>query len=361
MSDSDPTSTIKNQHRLVTDYKVLCDIYDSDSTTYMRSVLCFSNREELKNIRRRWVPSFLLLRVLDLLNIRILDFKDIKILIHLRYLAVWSGYRDFKFSEAGLSRLQTLILKGKYGNVMYSPNLQNMANLRHLLSDRIILIHTFPVLLNLQTISKLRVDDLLVLQSFPNLKKLACSVSEFFDFSSLTRLEALNVENDMDEPLTIVNPIRFPKTLKKLTLKGLRLPWSYMSTIQQLPNLEVLKLLDSSFKGSLWDAGDGQFCQLKFLKLEHLDIKFWETSRISFPCLRKLEVRSCKKLKEIPFDIGFISTLEHIDIDESNSSVLKSVDKIQEEQREMGNYDLHVTLVDVAPLEAFFQGDPFYE
>ncbi|MFS7975723.1 hypothetical protein Hanom_Chr10g00884081 [Helianthus anomalus] len=55
-----------------------------------------------------------------------------------------------------------------------------------------------------------------------------------------------------------------------------------MSKIQQLPKLEVLRLLESSFNGDLWETGDEQFQNLKYLKLEALNIRVWEASSINF-------------------------------------------------------------------------------
>ncbi|MFS7975703.1 putative leucine-rich repeat domain superfamily [Helianthus anomalus] len=217
---------------------------------------------------------------------------------------------------------------------------------------------------------------------FPNIKKLGCSISSTsgdLSFALLTHLEALNIDNYMCNSVTLANPIRFSETLKKLTLKGLCLPWDYMSTIQRLPKLEVLKLLDSSFNGHLWETGDEPFHRLKYLKLEKLNIRFWEASSINFPRLRKLAVKFYKDLSEIPLVLGNISTLEHIEIDYSNPCVLNSVNRIQEAQREMGNYDIHVHFAQVdhacqvfsegKPVnfthmytsQVFFQGDPFFD
>ncbi|CAI9301383.1 unnamed protein product [Lactuca saligna] len=261
--------------------------------------------------------------------------------LHLRYLAVWRPNHDYSFSVRNLWNLQTLILKGEVFDSM-DLNMGNMVDLRHLWSERTISIDSrVYVLCNLQTMSRVRLDvgDQTLMRSFPNIKKLACSVSgtfrdhAFLNFALLTHLEALDVEY-MDNPTPL---------------------------IRLLPKLEVLKLLDSSFKGSRWVTGDEQFRKLKFLKLENLNIQLWEASSMNFPQLRKLEVRTCKNIKEIPLEIGDISTLKHIDFDDSNSLVLRSVNEIQEKQREMGNYDIHVKFVDTAPQEVFFEGDPYYE
>lgn len=137
--------------------------------------------------------------------------------------------------------------------------------------------------------------------------------------------------------------LSFPSSLKKLTLKNCHLPWREMSKIQCLPKLEVLKLLDGAFYKWLWDFGELPFQQLKYLKMEGLDIVWWEASSINFPSLKQLAVLTCYDLTEIPLDIGYIPTLEYIEIDESSSLVMDSVERIQEEQHADGNFDLNIT------------------
>ncbi|GKD70080.1 disease resistance protein, partial [Tanacetum coccineum] len=119
------------------------------------------------------------------------------------------------------------------------------------------------------------------------------------------------------------------------------LPWSDMSIIQSLPNFEVLKLNDT-LKGALWKTGEAQFRQLKFLRLENLYIKQWEAYSINFPSLKQLEIVKCRYLEEVPLEIGDIPTLELIKIDGCRVSVVKSMKRIQEEQHDVGNYDLQI-------------------
>ncbi|XP_076909944.1 putative late blight resistance protein homolog R1A-3 [Bidens hawaiensis] len=357
-SISDSTSSMVKQRRMFIDYEALCEFSSHDFTTRRRSVLCLHNDHFFDNRNERWVPSFLLLKVLDLLNIPMSNLGKITMLVHLRSLAVWLRYNQSSFSDVGklpfskakFGSLQTLIVKGKFQNIKLYPD--KMVNLRHLRCDRIdfsidLCAHS---VFHLQTISRLKLDHRAqsLLESFPNIKKLGCSISSastkhgLLSFALLTHLEALNIDKYIYGPLTLASPIRFPETLRKLTLSCLRLPWNYMSTIQRLPKLEVLKLLDSSFMGHMWETGDEQFHQLKLLKLEKLNIRFWEASSINFPRLRKLVVRRCDDLKEIPLGLGQIYTLEHIELDHSNSCVLESVSRIQETQREIGNNDIHV-------------------
>ncbi|XP_076960902.1 putative late blight resistance protein homolog R1A-3 [Bidens hawaiensis] len=343
----DSVSSIVKQQRII--------FTDSEDFGLDFAFLCFyDSRPPNKHERVTSLPLFLLLRVLDLQNIPRVDFSNIsQLLFRLRYLAVWSYDNESSFSKTKFWSLQTLIIKGIFQSFSYSAN--NMLNLRHLRCDRIYIPIDFSVIeiFHLQTISRLILDrrTRFLLELFPDIKKLGCSISSessidhgLLSFPMLTHLEALNIDTDLPESLTFANPIRFPETLRKLTLEGLCLPWSHMSTIQQLPKLEVLKLLYSSFVGHMWETGDEQFHELKYLELSGLNIHVWDASSSSFPHLRKLAVRRCGDLSEIPLALGNISTLEQIEIDDLNPDVLDSVNRIQEAQHEIGNYDIHVSI-----------------
>ncbi|KAK9051916.1 hypothetical protein SSX86_028544 [Deinandra increscens subsp. villosa] len=132
--------------------------------------------------------------------------------------------------------------------------------------------------------------------------------------------------------------------MRALTLHSCQMSWSHMSIIQSLPNLQFLKLKHRAFEGSCWNTDGQEFQQLTFLRLEGLNIKEWEACILSFPCLGQLEIYSCKDLKGIPLEIGDIPTLELIRINDCNDFVSKSVKRIQEEQNDLGNFDLKIEL-----------------
>ncbi|KAI3818938.1 hypothetical protein L1987_12760 [Smallanthus sonchifolius] len=147
---------------------------------------------------------------------------------------------------------------------------------------------------------------------FPRIKKLTCTTltRNNQDFKSLSSLETLMWINIAFRKIQVM----FPDSLKKLSLSGCCLPWSDVSIVQSLPNLEGLY------------------------------IEQWEASSICFPCLTHLVLHTCRYLKEIPLEIGYISTLELIDVDDSNSAVVESLEEIQEEQQNFGNYDLKINV-----------------
>ncbi|KAI3745222.1 hypothetical protein L1987_58330 [Smallanthus sonchifolius] len=198
--------------------------------------------------------------------------------------------------------------------------------------------------MNLQTLSNVELGEGVhnFQKCFPYIKELTCItyLDEENDFKSLTYLEKLSLNGCVKKHIT------FPTTLKTLTLRNCGLPWREMSIIQSLPNLHVLKLKENAFEGSCWNTYEQEFQQLKFLRLESLNINLWEAYSASFPCLRQLEIIHCHDLDETPLEMGYIPMLELIKIKRCWHSVGESVRKIQEEQRDEGNYDLKIDISD---------------
>ncbi|XP_024991152.1 putative late blight resistance protein homolog R1A-3 [Cynara cardunculus var. scolymus] len=352
------------QRRLFADSNFFTEISTDHSAPHIRSFLCFNKEWYFSLGVQRCFHPFLLLRVLDLQTIHTSTVPlALELLVHLRHLALWSEVTKLPSSVCNLWNLQTLILKENYSGFMKLPeNISKMINLRHLWIEMIISIPDVHnptnshVFFNLQTISMLQLHGRAesLLKRIPNVRKLGCAVYgdqkdyAFPNFVLLDHLETLKViqpEVQEVESLLSKKLISFPVTLKKLTLSGCRLPWSGMSKIQWLPNLEVLKLLNYAFEGPSWDTGEGQFHQLKFLKLQNLDIQQWDAYSSNFPCLKRLVLLECYYLKGIPDEVGDIPTLEIIDIDKRNHSLVKSADKIREEQHTMGNYELKVNVI----------------
>ncbi|KAJ9552075.1 hypothetical protein OSB04_016120 [Centaurea solstitialis] len=317
-------------------------LYGIFASRTIRSLLCFRTDIHSSKVIPR---SFVLLKVLDLQKCPLRDFpQGLALLVHLRYLAIWysSGFPE---SICKLWSLQTLILKANSVGPMCLPHeVQDLLNLRHLWSNVRFCLPYIEKPMNLQSISSVKfecgVDNLE--KRFPIIKKLdlCCFRDEEYHFELLPYLETLSFVGSGSRR----NHIWFPTTLKKLTLTRCCLPWSGMPTIQSLTNLEVLKLCWDAFMGTRWDACEQQFPQLKVLMLSDLNIKRWVASSTSFPCLKRLTLRYCRDLGEIPLEIGEIATLELIEIDNSGNGVVESVKRIQQEQHEVGNDELKITI-----------------
>ncbi|PWA78618.1 Disease resistance protein [Artemisia annua] len=341
------------QHRMFTYQDIHIVKFAHPPTPSLRTLFCFLTPTSLIYDIAEHFRSFALLRVLDLQNCEPINFPEgISLLVHLRYLAIWHLF-GFPSSLLNLTSLQTLIIKTSQSSLPLPSNISDLVNLKHLSSNKKFCLPSINRPMNLQTISKVELGDLV--EYFPVIKRLSSIFysNEKHDFKLLRYLETLKLtgygrkpsgtELPKGEPNCRNNQITFPTTLKKLTLERCYLPWSDMSIIQSLPNLEVLKLGEDSFDGPLWKTDDeAQFRQLKLLRLDMLNFRQWEAYSINFPCLKQFEIVGCYNLEEIPLEIGDIPTLEVIRIDYRSRSIFESVKRILEQQRDVGNYDLQI-------------------
>ncbi|KAL7586842.1 hypothetical protein Lser_V15G40194 [Lactuca serriola] len=306
--------------------------------------------------------SFALLRVLLLEKCESNDFSPVlALLVHLRYLDIWVS--SFPPSICNLWNLQSLGIKTSSSSMVLPSNMSDLVNLWHLYCNADLYLPSIekPMKL-LQVILKVVLGDGVdnFQKCFPGIKHLTTTLysDEENDFEVLHHLHTLRLigsgnsrRRSVEEELLRGEPnlgmnhiIRFPETLKVLTLERCGLPWSDMLIIQSLPNLEVLLIKDNGFEGTLWETGEEQFQRLKVLKLKKLNIKKWEASSINFPCLKELQVKDCVNLGEIPLELGDISTLEYIVVKNCGVSLLESLQKIQQEQDDAGNYELKISV-----------------
>ncbi|KAL3502907.1 hypothetical protein ACH5RR_037356 [Cinchona calisaya] len=333
----------------------------------VRGLLLFDRGE--KNLRSCFNLSFIirifkLVRVLDLSQIH-LGFtfpSEIELLVQLRYLAVRGEMKSIPSSIVNLSNLETLIVDSLARVVVLPDDIWNLKKLRHLqISDYFQVSFCLPddnldnsvELSNLDTCTSaiLSCENLeKILRKFPNIRKLKVKLLEFDDsvgesndilvVDYLSRLESLTMHCGTFRSQCQIE-FYFPLNLRKLTLSGFHLPWCKISAIGNLPNLEVLKLLERAFEGEIWNMEEpGQFPKVRFLKLASLDIVRWTASWSEdrhLPCLVKLVLDSCYRLEELPSCLGDISTLQMIQVFACPDSAANSVTQIQEEQESLGN------------------------
>ncbi|XP_027099046.1 putative late blight resistance protein homolog R1A-3 [Coffea arabica] len=307
--------------------------------------------------------NFKLLRVLDLSG-TIVDLTPcIFQLVHLRFLSVCTSSTRIPWEISYLQNLETLLLRSRKG-IQLPDTVWKLVRLRHFRIDW----HCFLPRYNqefmektfkfnsLQTLSTpclfFHEDLEKTMRGLPNLRKLSCIFLDSWDHSFncnrfpvldfLTQLESLHVVYGGQ---VVRHPceFNFPHNLKKLKLSKFRLPWSAVSAIGKLPNLEVLKLLHASFEGKTWDMKEGEFLKLKFLKLESLDIAHWNASEDHLPCLETLVVKKCYALIEIPLCLGDIPTLQRIELQNCTRSAWISARTVKEKQKEMGNDQFEFT------------------
>ncbi|XP_058210477.1 putative late blight resistance protein homolog R1A-3 isoform X3 [Rhododendron vialii] len=178
----------------------------------------------------------------------------------------------------------------------------------------------------------------------PNLRKLGISGNLYSedgvlmipDLEFLKILETLKLQDDYSYQgmnFTLQKVLKLPPTITQLTLWSTRFVWEELSIFQTaLPRLEVLKLFGGCV-GPVWKTSDEGFSQLKYLKLEFLDIVEWNASEDQFPMLEILVLHRCKRMGQIPMDFANLNELRKIEVTECTSSAEKSAREIQEEQR----------------------------
>ncbi|KAK4422663.1 putative late blight resistance proteinR1A-10 [Sesamum alatum] len=342
------------------------DLYSSvEFMSLVRSFLCIGLAS-----RAILSPVFFALRLLRVLEVWDIEFHqfptEILELVNLRYLA-FSCNSELPSTISRLWNLQTLIVRSSLGRIYLPPEIREMLELRHIKSYGAYLdiesggeMESF-VLAKLHTFSLVSVSEIWqhILKSIPYIKNLGISYyyAEFnrvIDLSHLEELETLkvcgNTRSEADRRFLSV--FHFPPSVRKLTLSKCIIPWRFMTTVGSLPNLEVLKIRNCTFKDQEmqptddqeWEPKEGEFCSLQFLLLEKLNLVQWRANETHFPRLRHLLIRGCSALEEIPSSIGEIPTLEIIELDECSPSIVASAKQIQEEQREYGNDSLQLRI-----------------
>ncbi|CAI9299192.1 unnamed protein product [Lactuca saligna] len=296
--------TTSKRRRVVTNQEIDIMSLSHPPTPSIRSLLCYPKKTTLTDnitefihffsLRRvlnleKFFRSFALLRVLHLDKSKLIGFPPgLGLLVHLRHLEIW--LQSFPQSICNLWNLQTLFVSTSSSSMVLPSNISNLVNLRHLTCNADFYLPSIEKPMKLEVTTKVVLGDGVdnFQKCFPRIKRLTSTLysGEENDFEVLHYLQVLML---IGPGYSRRNHIRFPATLKELTLVRCGLLWSDMSIIQSLPNLEILILKDNCFEGTLWETGEEPFQQLKFLCLEEFNIKKWESSSINFPCLKELQ------------------------------------------------------------------------
>ncbi|XP_074310250.1 putative late blight resistance protein homolog R1A-3 [Silene latifolia] len=276
----------------------------------------------------------------------------------LRYLAIKDGITSIPSSIGEFSNLETLIVIGTRGEIDVPDSIFNLSKLRHLLVNKraqVNIEYSNPnSLTNLENFSTPVLSGSSAYQiivRMPNLRKLRCILMDkSFNVSILNHLSYLESLRALYHGGgRFQGKLSFPSNLYKLTLFKFRLPWSETEKIAALlPQLKILKLLFKAFEGEQWSTSS-TFNNLKYLRMEELDIKTWEASDDKFPRLERLVVRRCKLLHTIPEDFASIVYLTGIEAHWCDVSVVKSVFKIKREQINGGNMKFGIIINPTVP------------
>ncbi|CDP11642.1 unnamed protein product [Coffea canephora] len=367
--DFDPSNSITyKEHRLCISVSRQQFVNSRPSGPYVRSLQFFATTDAYP--RCPYNVSFIsknfkLLKVLDLEAINMgSSFADgIDSLIQLIFLAVGGDIDSIPSSLANLRNLETLLVKGLKGKKVLLPeSIWRMTSLRHVHVKNNASFTLQPKVtgigFQLKNLVSLSVPSLIfgedadeMIRMLPNLRELSCIFSksrgsrDYYQFPRLEKLTQLESLKIVYRGRTIkTSPFNFPLGLKKLTLINFFLRWDHISTIGSLENLEILKLLSSTFEDTRWEMKEGEFHKLKYLKLDSPNIVNWVASCDDLPNLQQLVLQKCENLKEVPIDFVRIPTLQLIEVQRCGDSVEEAIRRLQQEQFEYGIEDLKVLI-----------------
>ncbi|KAJ4841936.1 hypothetical protein Tsubulata_014005 [Turnera subulata] len=145
-------------------------------------------------------------------------------------------------------------------------------------------------------------------------------LNTFSDHQKLVDLYLLGV---LPRPIDVK---RLPPNLKILTLSMSQLRRDPMRMLGKLSHLNVLRLYANSYLGEEMTCHGGGFPQLHVLKLwELVDLKEWTVEEGAMPCLREVEIRSCKRLNKVE-GLRRVTTLKELILSNMPSSFGQEVE-----------------------------------
>ncbi|KAK2999350.1 hypothetical protein RJ639_013908 [Escallonia herrerae] len=318
-------------------------ISSNQSASNLRSLLCFGRDGERVSLKH-WnllYKGYELVRVLDLVSLVVENIpSEIENMNFLRYLTLKSdSARTLPPSIANLRHLQTLAVVAP---LIRRPqvNFWMMQSLRHFYfnGDAVVppenkVNDRDSCLSNLRTLSCISPDSCKgsVLFEMPNLVKLGIygdfgrHIDSAFETLSGLALQKLKLVRDRRYERLARLPCwqKFPPTLVKVTLSRTQLSVDPMEQLGQLPNLRVLKLIDSAYGGKELNCTSSSFPQLEVLKLVNLEINRWCVSTGSLPSLRSVVINRCEGLAGLPYSLKDMSTLREMQLWWPNNDVLK--------------------------------------
>ncbi|PHU08257.1 hypothetical protein BC332_24746, partial [Capsicum chinense] len=341
-----------------------CKVHDLIHDMCVREIQRGNVSSKFQSICISTVIPFELRKVLDLSDVRIDVFPlEILSLIWLRYISLFIDRKlDIPPAICRLWNLQTFIVQGTSGT--FPKEIWGLMQLRHLKLPQFYLPNPPSVsagkgshvgFSNIQTISYLSplCCTKEVIMGIQNVKELGICGCETDSKSirdsgllnhlvNLQQLETLSFIHCFD--LFPASAKAFPATLKKLKLERTFVRWTYMDIIAELPNLEVLKLMDYACRGEEWHPNFTGFTVLKVLLIEKNYLKYWKATNDNFPVLERLVINCCYKLEEIPIEFADIHSLQLIVLDRCPPALGESAARIQQEQEELGNDPVDVRI-----------------
>ncbi|KAL1222773.1 putative disease resistance RPP8-like protein 2 [Cardamine amara subsp. amara] len=112
---------------------------------------------------------------------------------------------------------------------------------------------------------------------------------------------------------------RFPPHLAHIWLIGCRMEEDPTPVLEKLLHLRSVCFSSGAFVGKRMVYSKGGFPQLCALKMSYKkELEEWRVEEGSMPCLRTLTIDNCKKLKQLPNGLKYITSLKELKIEIMN-------------------------------------------
>ncbi|XP_030969134.1 probable disease resistance protein At1g59620 [Quercus lobata] len=149
--------------------------------------------------------------------------------------------------------------------------------------------------------------------------------------SGLKYLSSLSLFGKLNHPSTIINTTALPQSLTDLTLSASGLSDDPMPQLEKLHKLECLTFYSASYTGKSMFCSKGGFPKLQVLKFIMLqELEEWHVEEQAMPTVKKLEFRSCKKLK-VPSGLIHLKTLRELKLKMMPLNFTRQVEKRKEQ------------------------------
>ncbi|KMS99495.1 hypothetical protein BVRB_1g023350 [Beta vulgaris subsp. vulgaris] len=289
----------KNIKRMAIHSNLLADLKSFGDCSHAHSLHGFREKTEnttiIQSVDDFWETLVNNFRNLRVLNLGFLELdkhkvpKELGKLVHLKYLRLRAPtVKQLPSSIVNLQQLETLDMRESEYLVSLPQGIWKMKYLRNLyLGGSAILpkplrIDYYKSLPDLQTLSGVCPDKvlkkLMVRAKFPSVKKLRICSSDLDltcnflnSLDHLYHLQSLRIE----KPTKLPDLDAFPLSLTKLTLLKTKLPSESIKTLEKIPSLRILKLLEEAICGEEVKCSAGGFLRLEFLTIENLAVKMW--------------------------------------------------------------------------------------
>ncbi|RID76726.1 hypothetical protein BRARA_B03684 [Brassica rapa] len=219
----------------------------------------------------------------------------------------WRLHDKTKLELENLVKLETLKnFNTKHGRV---TDVQGMTQLRYLcilITDERYTIETLS-----SSLSKLSHLESLTIYNYNKFYTLTNDDEEGFVWD-FVNLKELKLEIYMPK---LPDAQRFPSHLTTIELTHCCLKEDPMLILEKLLHLKEIRLWSKSFCGRRMDCSRDGFPQLQ--KLEFYGLEEWEEWIVeegSMPLLHTLRIDYCRKLKELPDGLRFITNLEDLSV-----------------------------------------------